>query len=270
MTTTAQRLSARGWPQPLIRLLAGAWLGVLASNLLGASRPFTSLGAVAWAISWSGSRAALPWLAIAAALWLPARPGLALSRRGAEFAVIALAFVVFLGAGGAANEWVIKPALAVPRPSVLALVHAGALPEGAEAFYALPSASERRARLEAVLAPAAVTAAPSDARERGEWAAMVGYSFPSGHAFASMLFATLCAGLALILRPPGWRAVAWLLPAWAVAVSWSRPIIGVHTPVDVTVGAAEGLLLGLLGLWVTRAALRRVAGAAVAKSPGDA
>lgn len=257
--TTSQRLSAPGWPRPLIRLVTLAWFAVFASNLLGASGPVASLGPVAWALSWSGSRMALPWLAIAASLWLPSRRGRPLARRALESLVVALGFTLFLGAGGAANEWVIKPALAIPRPSVRALAQAGALPEGVDAFYALPSASERRARLEAVLAPATVTAAPSDPRARGEWAAMVGYSFPSGHAFASMAFATLCAGLALILRPPGWRAVAWGLPAWAALVSWSRPIIGVHTPIDVTAGAGEGLLLGLLGFWLTRAALRRVA-----------
>jgi phosphatidylglycerophosphatase B len=271
--TTSQRLAAKGWPRSLLGLLGGAWLAVFASNLLGASQPFIALGVVAWAFSWSGSGAALPWLAVVAALWLPGRPGITLARRVSEFAVILAAFALFLGAGSALNEWVIKPALAVPRPSVNAMVHAGVLPEGADAFYALPSGTERRARLQAVLAAASVTVAPADLRVRAEWVSMVGYSFPSGHAFASMLFATLVVGLALILRPVGWRVVPWVLPAWAVAVSWSRPIIGVHTPVDVSVGAAEGLLVGLCGLWATRAALRRldaVDGEAPSDLPGDA
>ncbi|MEZ4268123.1 MAG: phosphatase PAP2 family protein [Myxococcota bacterium] len=256
--TPLQRLTARGWPAPLLPVLGGAWLLVLASNLLGDSQPFIALGVAAWALSWTGSGAALPWLAIAASLWLPWRSASRLAHRGVQTLAIALAFTVFLGAGSALNEWVLKPALAVPRPSVVALAKAGALAEGAEAFYALPSATERRARLNAVLAAAGVTVGPADARVRGEWGAMIGYSFPSGHAFASMLFATLCAGLALLLRPPGWRVALWGLPLWAVAVCWSRPIIGVHTPIDVSVGSAQGLFFGLVGLWATRAALRRL------------
>lgn len=61
------------------------------------------------------------------------------------------------------------------------------------------------------------------------------YSFPSGHAATSFAIAT-----SLSLSYPAWYVIA---PSalWAVAVTVSRPWLGVHYPTDVAVGAALGV-----------------------------
>lgn len=47
------------------------------------------------------------------------------------------------------------------------------------------------------------------------------------------------------------RWLGLLVVVLAVAVCWSRPALRVHSPWDVTVGAAQGILLGLLTLAVS-------------------
>ncbi len=66
------------------------------------------------------------------------------------------------------------------------------------------------------------------------------FSFPSGHAAAAFLFATL-----VMAWYPGM-----LLPAFALAllIGLSRIILGVHYPTDIAAGALLGVCAGLLGL----------------------
>ncbi len=73
-------------------------------------------------------------------------------------------------------------------------------------------------------------------------------SFPSSHASTSFACATVLASFAPRLRVP--------LYALAVLIALSRTYVGVHFPLDVAVGAAWGLLVGLL---VVRALRPRVA-----------
>ena len=48
-----------------------------------------------------------------------------------------------------------------------------------------------------------------------------------------------------------------LLP-WAVAVCYSRPILRVHTPLDITVGSLQGLILGFIAWLIVRSLLTRL------------
>ncbi len=77
-------------------------------------------------------------------------------------------------------------------------------------------------------------------RSAGHPSAVDPFSFPSGHAAVSFALAT-----SLSLSYPEWYVVA---PAmgWAVAVSVSRPWLGVHYPSDVLIGAAMGSGVALL------------------------
>jgi len=64
-----------------------------------------------------------------------------------------------------------------------------------------------------------------------------GYSFPSGHALTSVLFAAIL----LVILPPGIRgrrrAAAWLVAAgFVLLVGWDRVALGVHYPSDVLAG----------------------------------
>lgn len=68
------------------------------------------------------------------------------------------------------------------------------------------------------------------------------FSFPSGHTAAAFLMATLCAQYL-----PEW---CWLMVPWSVVIAFSRVYLGVHFPLDVTVGAIWGMGFGRLGLWL--------------------
>ena len=70
-------------------------------------------------------------------------------------------------------------------------------------------------------------------------------SFPSGHAGNSML---TYVAIAMFLTPERWRrqALAGAI-ALALAIGWTRPMLGVHWPTDVVAGWCFGLLWA--GLW---------------------
>lgn len=73
-----------------------------------------------------------------------------------------------------------------------------------------------------------------------------GYSFPSAH--ASNHFA-----IAVFLIVVFYKRHKWILPMaliWAAAISFAQVYVGVHYPVDVTVGAIYGTLVGLLFGWI--------------------
>jgi len=73
-----------------------------------------------------------------------------------------------------------------------------------------------------------------------------GYSFPSSH--ASDHFA-----IAVFISIVFCKRYKWVLPVsllWAAAISFAQVYVGVHYPVDVTVGAIYGSLVGWLFGWI--------------------
>ena len=100
------------------------------------------------------------------------------------------------------------------------------------------------------------------ARARPTWhhpvAVARGYSYPSGHATAGWVLATVVVLLAVALLPASRtrRLVVVLALASAVVVSLDRVFLGVHYPSDVVAGALAGCLLALLP-WLGLAALRK-------------
>lgn len=83
-----------------------------------------------------------------------------------------------------------------------------------------------------------------------------GPSFPSNHS-ANVAAAAMVIGLAF----GRW---SWLALAYAVAVAYSRVYVGVHFPIDVTVGAMIGALCG----WTSWMVFRRWARAPGWRWPG--
>lgn len=73
-----------------------------------------------------------------------------------------------------------------------------------------------------------------------------GYSFPSSHAanhFTLGIFMSATLG----------RNYKWVWPAgilWALIVSYSQVYVGVHFPLDVTVGGLIGIVIGGLTAWL--------------------
>jgi phosphatidylglycerophosphatase B len=245
-------------PKLLVRrfalVFAIAYAGVLASFTLPEIPLDGWLAALSVRISDTGSWEQLPYVAVAMLIVIVSRPGLELRRRLLEFVAIGVVFVVILAGNAELNEHVIKPAFAVPRPNLIALADSGALGLGADEFYALGDKQARREflgpRLEGLSEP------QLSPLVREHWSIETGYSFPSGHATAAMTFASLMYAVALRWTY-GWRrTVAVLLPIWAVLVVFSRPLLRVHTDIDVSAGAAIGIILGLLGFAVLRFAFK--------------
>ena len=74
-------------------------------------------------------------------------------------------------------------------------------------------------------------------------------SFPSGHTATAFVFAAVIVGLTHDRR---WQAAALVV---AIAVGFSRMLVGAHWPIDVLAGAAGGWLCGWLGVvWCRRLA----------------
>ena len=70
-----------------------------------------------------------------------------------------------------------------------------------------------------------------------------GYSFTSSHAtnhFAVAVFLFFSWGLR-------WKKWRWLLLLWAASIALGQVYVGVHYPLDITVGAIIGSLLGYTG-----------------------
>ena len=72
-----------------------------------------------------------------------------------------------------------------------------------------------------------------------------GFSFPSGHSQNAFLFAVILGYLIQHLLPNGKRFV-WIPFLWASGICLSRVALGVHSPLDITVGALTGGILGSL------------------------
>ncbi|MCX6270249.1 MAG: phosphatase PAP2 family protein [Bacteroidetes bacterium] len=70
------------------------------------------------------------------------------------------------------------------------------------------------------------------------------YGFISSHAINTFAIAVFLFGFFRRNVP----VMAWLLPVWAAAISYSRIYLGAHYPGDVLVGAGMGIFLG----WVMR------------------
>jgi phosphatidylglycerophosphatase B len=236
-------------------LLAVAYLAVLASVALPPIPLDGWLAELAVRIADTASWRQLPVLAVAMLVVVVSRPGLGPRRRTLEASGVASILLLVLAGNAELNESVIKPAFAVPRPNLIELADHGALGLGVDEFYALGDKQDRRdflaPRLDELVEPSLAPIV------REHWVIETGYSFPSGHATAAMTFASLMLAIGLSWTR-GWRQrVTTLLPVWAVAVVYSRPLLRVHTPIDVSIGAAVGIGLGIVGFAILNELVER-------------
>ena len=190
-----------------------------------------------WGISFSASTYGLVWVGLLFSLLIAPNWKQAL--------ILLLPVLLLIAAGAWLNEHQLKPVVAQPRPNIefLASHEAGpVLSEGVVAFYGLPDKASRSAYLKSKLDQQHFIQLPPLLKEH--WIAESGFSFPSGHAFAAaslsawFMFLVFCAGKRFWLLPLYW--------GWALAVSYSRVLLGVHRPGDVMAGVVEGALLALL------------------------
>jgi undecaprenyl-diphosphatase len=79
-----------------------------------------------------------------------------------------------------------------------------------------------------------------------------GYSFTSSHATNHFALATfIILGLGTFIRK--WR---YLILFWAISIGFAQIYVGVHYPLDVLVGFLLGALIGGLGAFVYRKAIK--------------
>lgn len=259
LTRTAQ------WMIPGCALLLLAFL----DGLDPATEPRIGLGGrlalTAWVFAESGRIVWITAMATALTVVLVTRPGLSRRGRIVETAVIGFVSLLVLLGGNLLNDHVVKPALGVARPDIVQLSELDLLGIDVDRFYAM-SESSRSAYLDGIKTENGFGDLEMRHEVRDHWVRAVGYSRPSGHALAAMTFATFYLSMALSSLS-GWRRRPFfLLVPWAVCVCLSRPILGVHWPVDVVIGGLVGMVVGGAGFVVVHRLLG--AGAADAEESG--
>ena len=176
-----------------------------------------------------------------------------------EVTVIVLLSSILAGGGAAINEHIIKTELKISRPNIIWLAGDngfGPLGMQAEQFYELGNKEARRKPLMEVLKQQSMPIVLSSSVE-SHWVEETGYSFPSGHAFSAMFFASFLLGIAITYITTKRIWIFYALLPWALAVCYSRTILRVHTPLDVTVGGFQGMVVGLVAWFIARVLLRK-------------
>lgn len=210
-------------------------------------------------VSQSGGTSGAPVVAVLMLFVLVSRNGMTTAQRWKETVAIALLAAVCAGGGAAINEHVVKPELKIPRPNIVWLAEengAGPLGMTPESFYEKGDKEARRVPLATVLQaiPKPVLLSPSI---ESHWIEETGYSFPSGHSFAAMFFATFLLSIAVVMLNTKRIWLFYLLLPWALAVCYSRPILRLHTPVDITIGSLQGLVIGLIAAVIAMKLIRQ-------------
>jgi len=184
------------------------------------------------------------------------RKRLSVEYRLKEAATVLGAVIVFAGGGALINEHFVKTQFNSPRPNVEWLeAHSTVEPEfSADAYYALEP--DGRSRLMAKALNQVQTKVPAVIGDH--WVTEPGYSFPSGHAYASFFLATFFLFFASSFVSSKRQSFFILLVPWAVAVSLSRVLLHVHRPVDISVGAVQGFVLGIIAWLLVRVIIRKI------------
>ena len=214
---------------------------------------------LAYFLAFTGGKFGAPIVALVMLIILLSRDGIDSRRKLTETVIIVSTSLVLAGGGAAINEHLIKAEFKIPRPNIVWLAGqdaAGPLGLTAQQFYELGDKQTRREHLHEVLnkQPSPVLMSES---VKQHWVEETGYSFPSGHAFSAMFFASFF--LFLAVSSISGKRLWWfyLLAPWALMVCYSRTILRVHTPADITVGGLQGLLLGVLAWLIARSLIRR-------------
>lgn len=218
-----------------------------------------SVAEISYWIAWSGSKVGAPILALMMILAFVGLRPISAADRCKEALIIAFVATLFAGGGATLNENILKTDLKVPRPNVVLLAGengTGPLGMTAEQLYQIDTKASRSEAMKNALALKSmpISIGPLVA---SHWIEETGYSFPSGHAFAAMLIASLFLALAASNLPAGKLSFFYLLLPWALAVCYSRPALRVHTPTDITVGGLQGIVAGLVAWLLVRKLLRR-------------
>ena len=168
--------------------------------------------------------------------------------RRREALVLFVLLGVTLPALALVNERILKPQVKAHRPSHTTLAAAGVIPNLAE-FYRLDKESRQQfltSQLDDATATKVAAALGIPPLVLQVWIQESAASFPSGHALNAFLAATLFVGAAVGRPTRRRRLLAGTMLVWALGVSWSRVLLLVHRPPDVSFGALLGVGCGVL------------------------
>lgn len=232
---------------------------------ISAAVAYDAVWAPVWvAITHSGSATGITVILLLASIVISLQVK-SIKKRVIHGLIVFLLLSVAVGGTAFFNEFVIKERLKEFRPSISYLEKHADL--NAKEFYLKHDKIERRNYLRNQLNLADgksfyVDKKPMNQAVLKEWIRSAGYSFPSGHSVSAFLLVTLLGYYLLIRFKPapaiGRQRLAggdtrksgkelWILGAfylWAVLVAYSRVLIGVHSALDISVGALCGSMVG--------------------------
>jgi len=169
-------------------------------------------------------------------------------KKSISISISLILFSITLGGFARLNEHFIKEKLRVPRPNILFLETTYQFNK--TAFYQYKTKTERSHYLKHFLSDKHTITynnKPISSTVIHHWLNETGYSFPSGHSFNAFLMATLMGYILLFIYTDYRRKRFYILPfIWAISVAFSRPILGVHSATDISMGAFMGCCVGLI------------------------
>ena len=246
------------WILPAYALLL---LPLFVDRLDPATEPWidltSTIALIAWAFAESGQTLGIVTIATALLAILATQPGPSRRSRLVTVTVMIAVSVLVLYGGKLLNDHVVKPAIGVARPDIVQMAEVDVLGMDVDGFYEL-SKEARSGHLNSIKSDTGFGEIVMRPEVRDHWVKETAFSRPSGHALASMTFATFYLSMALSSLS-GWRRWPfYLLVPWAVCVSLSRPILRVHWPADILIGGLAGIVVGAAGYLLTQFLIHRL------------
>ncbi|MEZ9597101.1 phosphatase PAP2 family protein [Shewanella sp. 10N.261.52.F9] len=237
-------------PPQTHKLIILAWALLLiipATIYLTASSLFPSIALNTWlseTLYWLTSTGTAPYGIITGLLILTACYR---SMSKAHFIKLVLAVSISMAATLSLNQF-LKPYFAEPRPNAALLEQEYLL--NTQDFYQHDKAEKRQIITVAInqLDIARPDLQLSSSIKR-HWQHEVGYAFPSGHTLFAVTLA-LVVGYYLLLS--GNLVMPLLLLSWAIAMGFSRMLLGMHWPQDVLASTAIGGCIAFSSIYMTQ------------------
>ena len=157
---------------------------------------------------------------------------------------LSIVFFAFVFSTGV-TEFYIKEIFKKPRPNQVYMVEKGFAGDKNRSFLTMQSDDKKYFLLEKYNQK---TNTPDNIYPPifNNWITETGFSMPSGHAQISYFFGTILS-FVIFKTFKKRKNYLFIIPiVWCLLVSLSRVVIGMHYPIDVTIGASLGILLGII------------------------
>ncbi len=161
-----------------------------------------------------------------------------------------ISLCLFFGVLALINERYTKPILKSQRPSHVYMLSQTNHIEAIDSLYSLTK-EERKLYFANLIKNNPLSFTKIDPEIQQHWIKEAGFSFPSGHTFNAFLFAMILSYAIYKNRSKAHLKNLFFMPfVWAILVAVSRVSVGAHTALDVSAGAALGIGVGMLFLYI--------------------